>query len=109
FAAVKNLARTNNLQIGFNDLIVGVFYGTPDELSGHYKKINEDHPVIIGAEFWYRLTGESDFYERLTDAIGDIATEFDGTELINKVIKSLSIEIESKLASTKDIDTEIKE
>lgn len=32
FKGVKNLGRTNNLQIGLSDLIVGVFYGTNDEL-----------------------------------------------------------------------------
>ncbi|WP_088052868.1 PmeII family type II restriction endonuclease [Virgibacillus dakarensis] len=97
FAGVKNLARTNNLNVGLNDLVVGVFYGTPDDLSGHYKRINEEYPVIIGAEFWYRLTGEKDFYQRLTDAIGDVASEYDGSELIEKVIKSLAKEINENL------------
>lgn len=109
FAGVKNLARTNNLNIGLNDLIVGVFYGTPEDLSGHYKKISQEHPVIIGVEFWYRLTGEKDFYQRLTDAIGDIATEFDGSELMDKVINSLAKEIEKGLEPPKEIDLEIKE
>jgi hypothetical protein len=97
FAGVKNLARTNNLHIGFSDLIVGVFYGTPEELSGHYKKINQEYPVIIGAEFWYRLTGEEDFYQRLTDAMGEVASEYDATELIEQVIDSLAKEIEVNL------------
>src|SRR5699024_11103218 len=109
FAAVKNLARTNNLNIGFNDLIVGVFYGDPEQLSGHYKIINEEHPVIVGAEFWYRLTGEKDFYQRLTDAIGNIASEFDGTELMDNVINSLAAEIEKSLDPPNEVDTQIKE
>ncbi len=109
FAGVKNLARTNNLNIGFNDLIVGVFYGTPEELSGHYKKISQEHPVIIGTDFWYRLTGEKDFYQRLTDAIGDIATEYDGSELIDKVITSLAKEIEKSQKPPEEVDLEIKE
>ncbi|UAC48737.1 restriction endonuclease [Bacillus aquiflavi] len=114
FASVKNLARTNNLNIGFNDLIVGVFYGTPEDLSGHYKKINQEHPVIIGAEFWYRLTGEKDFYRKLTDAIGDVASEYDGSELIEKVINSLAKDIEEtielkKLGTEKKMAAEEKE
>src|SRR5699024_12052872 len=76
------------MNISFNDLIVGVFYGTHDELSGHYKKINQEYPVIIGSEFWYRLTGEENFYQRLTDAIGDIATEYDGSKLLEQDRKS---------------------
>lgn len=97
FSGVKNLARTNNLSIGFNDLIVGLFYGTTKDLSGHYKTLNKEYPVIIGAEFWYRLTGEKDFYQRLTDAIGDVASEYDGTELMEQVIDALSKEIEENL------------
>ncbi|WP_079709895.1 PmeII family type II restriction endonuclease [Paraliobacillus ryukyuensis] len=108
FAGVKNLARTNNLNIGFNDLIVGVFYGAPEDLSGHYKKIAQEYPVIIGAEFWYRLTGEEDFYQRLTDAIGDVASEYDGSELMEKVINSLAKEIEQSL-DPKQLDLEVKE
>lgn len=101
FAGVKNLARTNNLSVGLNDLIVGVFYGTPKELSGHYKKINQEYPVIVGAEFWYRLTGEEDFYDRLTGAIGEVASEYDGSDLMDKVINSLAIEIEESLKPKK--------
>lgn len=97
FLAVKNLARTNNLNIGFNDLIVGVFYGEPSELSGHYKKIKENYPVYIGKEFWHRLTGDENFYSTLTNTIGDIASEYDGSQLINEVIETLAKEIEKTL------------
>ncbi|MED3625376.1 PmeII family type II restriction endonuclease [Neobacillus thermocopriae] len=97
FAGVKNLARTNKLSIGFNDLVVGVLYGTPEDLSNHYKIINKEYPVIVGQEFWYRLTGEVDFYQKLTDAIGDVASEVDGSEMIEEVIKTLAKEIENTL------------
>ncbi|MFA7572731.1 MAG: PmeII family type II restriction endonuclease, partial [Lutispora sp.] len=96
FQAIKNLARTNNLNIGLNDLIVGVFYGEKDELSGHYKNIQKTYPVYIGQDFWYRLTGDSEFYKKITDAIGEVATEYDSSEMLNKVIKELAKEIESK-------------
>ena len=96
FLAVKNLARTNNLNIGFNDLVVGVFYGEPDELSSHYKKISQTYPVHIGKDFWHRLTGDEDFYYKLTNAIGDVATEYDAREVLEDVIDTLAKEIESK-------------
>lgn len=41
FNGVRNLARTNNLHIGTNDMIVGVIYGEPSELSSHYKQTNQ--------------------------------------------------------------------
>src|SRR5699024_1120033 len=98
FSSVRNLARSNNMNISYNDLIDVLFYGTHDELSGHDKKINQEYPVIIGYEFWYRLTGEENFYQRLTDAIGDIATEYDGSKLLEQVIDDLAIEIEQSLS-----------
>ena len=94
FAGVKNLARTNNLNIGLNDLIVGVFYGEEKNLSNHYIKIQKDYPVYIGQDFWYRLTGDCNFYKELTTAIDEVASEYDGRELLETVIKRLSAEIE---------------
>lgn len=93
FAGVKNLARTNNLNIGFNDLIVGVFYGKNRDLSNHYKKIQNDYPVYIGEDFWYRLTGDRNFYQELTSAIDEVAAEYDGRELLEHVIEKLAEEI----------------
>lgn len=94
FIGVKNLARTNHLNIGFNDLVVGVFYGNSYELSSHYKKIEQDYPIYIGQDFWYRLTGDANFYGELTDAVNEVAAEYDGRELLEEVIDKLTIEIE---------------
>lgn len=94
FQGVRALARTNGQRIALDDLVVGVFYGTKKELSGHYKKINMEYPVLIGEEFWHRLTGDHEFYEKLTDAIGQVASEYDSSELIEEVICELAKEIE---------------
>lgn len=96
FQAIRNLARTNGVK-DFNpdiDCIVGVFYGANDDLSGMYKTINKKHPVYAGKEFWYRLTGDNNFYEELIDNIAEVANEVDGTTIINNVIDSLADEIE---------------
>lgn len=97
FQSIRNLARTNNLSIGLNDLVVGVFYGEPYELSGHYRAIQKNYPVYIGKEFWYRLTGDENFYSLITNAMGDVASEFDGTSLINNVVNRIAKEIEKTL------------
>ncbi|MFD1039259.1 PmeII family type II restriction endonuclease [Virgibacillus byunsanensis] len=102
FAGVKNLARTNNLNIGLNDLVVGVFYGSTEQLSTHYKTINKDYPVLAGEEFWHRLTGHADFYHILSDTMGDIALEYDSSELIEQVIVDLAKDIEKKLFDNKN-------
>ena len=80
FQGIIHLARVNNLDIGLNDLIVGVVYGMEDELSTHYKKINKRFPVFVGAELWHRLTGKNDFYFELIDVIGEVALEVDGSQ-----------------------------
>lgn len=94
FLGIKNLARTNNLLIGVNDLIVGVFYGEENELSGHYKRIQKEYPVYVGSKFWHRLTGHVDFYGRITDGIGEVAIEVDGSELVEDIINDLAKQIE---------------
>jgi hypothetical protein len=98
FNATINLARTNNLSIGFNDLVVGVIYGNPLELSSHYNKINEKYPVLVGQDFWYSLTGRKDFYFALIDAIGEVALEVDGTKVLEETIESLKIDLEEKFS-----------
>jgi hypothetical protein len=99
FQATINLARTNNLIIGLNDMIVGVVYGKKDELSGHYKRINQRYPVIVGAELWHRLTGKPDFYLELIDSIGEVALEVDGTQKLEQTIQNLASEIETEYFS----------
>jgi len=96
FTAIRNLARTNRLE-NFNpdtDCIVGVFYGEPQDLSMHYKRINRDfHPVYVGKDFWHRLTGDENFYNELISAIAEVAIEIDGTETLNNVITQLAEQI----------------
>lgn len=96
FNGVRNLARTNNLNIGINDMIVGVVYGEATELSSHYKRISNTYPVIIGKDFWHRLTEKEDFYFGLIDAIGDVALEVDGSHVIEETITKLAKEIKEK-------------
>lgn len=96
FRGVRNLARTNNLNIGINDMIVGVIYGDESELSSHYKNIATQYPVIIGKDFWHRLTGKEDFYFDLINAFGEIALEIDGRHIVRNTIAALTIEVQQK-------------
>jgi hypothetical protein len=98
FKSIINLARTNNLKIEMNDLIVGVIYGERKELSSHYRRINERYPIIIGQEFWHRLTGKNDFYFDLINAFGEIAIEVDGRKILNDTIEKLANELEKKFS-----------
>lgn len=96
FNGVRNLARTNNVVVGINDMIVGVVYGDHTELSGHYRRISLSYPVIVGKDFWHRLTGKEEFYFDLIDAFGDVALEVDGTHIVEETILKLAAEIQAK-------------
>ncbi|OPX55793.1 restriction endonuclease [Oceanospirillum multiglobuliferum] len=101
FTDVIHLSRTNNLRIAHQDLIVGVIYGKPDDLSNFYKKItkNYHYPVYIGQDFWHRLTGDFNFYDDLLAAIASVATETDFSKEFDDVIKALAATDEIKSIS----------
>ncbi len=101
FKSVIQLARTNNRRISFDEMIVGVIYGAPGELSAHYKRITEQYhyPVYVGRSFWHRLTGDIEFYEKLIAAIGAIATESNYSRELEEVIQQLATQIEIQTLS----------
>lgn len=90
FRGVINLGRTNGLRISPADCMVGVLYGRPGELSDHYKRINEDYPVIIGKDFWQRLTGDENFYGDLISAFAEVAEEMDSSDLLQQTVDRLA-------------------
>ncbi len=101
FRTAINLARTNNLRVSRDNMVVGVIYGETKELSGHYKRIvaQYDYQVYVGKDFWHRLTGDAEFYEKLIAAIGSIAAEADYSEELDEVINQLSKQDEVKKLS----------
>jgi len=98
FSTVANLARTNQINLNNSDLILGVLYGTENQLSQHYKKIDEKHPVIIGVEFWHRITGFPDFYTKLVINLDKMILSLDTEQFFKKGYTDLAEEIkESEL------------
>lgn len=97
FESLINLARTNNRRVVTTDFVVGTLYGSRDTLNSFYLTIDRKYPVLAGNDFWTHLTGDEHFFDELTDAIGDIANEFDGTEVIDEIIDSLSKEIDEDI------------
>jgi len=92
FKKVIQLGRTNNLRITHDDMVVGIIYGDVQSINGHYKRITSEfnYPLYIGQDFWYRLTGDKNFYTDLIHAIGKVAAEADFTKELNDVIKELA-------------------
>lgn len=95
FKTVTNLARTNSIKMNNSDLILGVLYGSDDELSQHYRKINEEYPVITGKEFWHRITGFETFYDKLTNEIDSLILDLDTEDFFSKGYIALAKEIEA--------------
>lgn len=71
-----------------------MLYGEQDELSMHYKVIDKTHPVIIGKDFWHRVTGFPKFYDGLVENLQTLIENIDTQDLINKGVEELVKEIE---------------
>ncbi len=95
FTDTINLARTNKAMSGVNntDFIVGVLYGEPSELSMHYKVIDKTHPVLVGSDFWHRITGFPNFYNELVSALHECISNLDTKDFFQKGCDELANEI----------------
>lgn len=95
FSKAINLGRTNKALEGISntDFIVGVLYGEVGDLSMHYKNIDRTHPVIIGREFWQRITGFPNFYDGLVAELHKCINNLDTTDKFNKGCILLANEI----------------
>lgn len=93
FSKVSNLARTNSMSLNNSDLILGVLYGEENQLSQHYRKIDATYPVIIGTEFWHRITGYPDFYSKLVSILDKMILELDTENFFEKGCQELAIDI----------------
>jgi hypothetical protein len=93
FTTVTNLARTNSMNLNNSDLILGVLYGDEEQLSQHYQKIDKQFPVIIGKEFWYRLTGFPNFYDKLVSNLDLMILNLDTEDFFKKGYMALAKEI----------------
>ncbi|SIK58480.1 Uncharacterised protein [Mycobacteroides abscessus subsp. abscessus] len=101
FSAIRGLARTNNLQ-NFNpdtDCVVGILYGTKEELNAHYRNIDKSHPVLIGKDFWYHLTGCDNFYEQIIEKFEACAVNYKGNSVLEETIEKLAKDIAEKWES----------
>lgn len=96
FKKLVGKARLDKIPLQTDDMIVGILYG--EKMSANYKTINAAYPVYMGVEFWERLTGDKDFYNRLARAFGQVVDEenIDGSALILSKVKELAEEIKAK-------------
>lgn len=90
FQEAQRTAKQNFNRIPIDDFVVGVCYGTPAELSNHYQWIeNQGYSVIVGQEFWERLTGDKNFYDDFIEVVQKASLKVD----VRKVLESTSKEL----------------
>ncbi len=92
FDTIKKQSKINKSGLSLDQLVVAVVYGDKDQLNGHYKKLEKLHhyDVLVGADFWYRLTGDQNFYEDLLVAVTEVAVESDFKEELEEIIATLA-------------------
>lgn len=92
FQKALNLSRTNRMHLAADDFVLGILYGTT--MSANYRKIQESYPVYTGEEFWYHLTGERRFYEKLCNVFARAALQADTEGVLNRALDNLTKEIQ---------------
>jgi hypothetical protein len=70
--------------------VIGIIYGSKDQLSGNYRRLDEDYEVIVGKEFWRKITGDPNFYRKLIKAIADLADEQNSSDLLESTVRALA-------------------
>lgn len=93
FQKALNLSRQNKMHLASDDFVLGILYG--DTMSANYQKIKERFPVYTGREFWYHLTGDILFYEKLCGVFADAALKADTDGLIKEALSTLAKDIQS--------------
>lgn len=90
---------------------MGIVYGTMEELSGHYRKIQvsgvgaqPNIPIYIGRDFWHRLTGNSEFYTSLISVFLELFDQEDYSKYLENDLLELSNEIEEKYFTNGSFD-----
>lgn len=78
------------------DLMFCLLYGEESEKNGYVRSIETDYIVVMGKDFWHRLTGDEDFYSDLITAFGEVALEVNMKEAVEEVIDKLANKIEEK-------------
>ena len=104
FKKIRGLARANKLKnVEQNDYVIGVMYGTVDELSSHYQRLRDTHHynVLVGEEFWLHLTGDSKFFAKLIAEFTKQASKSEPKKEIEKAV--------NRLAKTPDIIKIVKQ
>ncbi|MDC1135505.1 PmeII family type II restriction endonuclease [Alphaproteobacteria bacterium] len=98
FKDIRGRARLHRMNIQQHDYVVGIMYGTDNEISAHYRKLRDeyDYTLYIGEEFWERLTGDKDFFSKLSAEFRKRITASSLHQEIERVVEELAKSAEIK-------------
>ena len=65
-------------------------------MNSFVKILAKDYEVCIGEEFWYRITGDKEFYYDLSKAMAEVSETLDSKDLVKETIEKLAKDIENK-------------
>lgn len=82
---------------------VGIYYGAHADISANYRRIESSSvgsqlniPIIVGKDFWHRLTGDENFYTDLISVFVELFEQEDYSKLFDEDLKNLAKEISDK-------------
>lgn len=96
FRDIRNLGRTNNLDLNLSDMVFCLIYGEQDEKNAFIKEVEKDYPVYMGKEFWFRFTGDMSFYNDLISSIEEVSQDVDMKSFFDDIIDKVSIKLSEK-------------
>jgi len=102
FRDAKNRARTNSLPTQEDDWVFAMIYGEPSEYNVFVRELAEGYVVYCGKDFWYRLTGDRDFYLDLAKAMAEVTIPEDSKDIVKETIEKLARDIESNYPELDD-------
>ncbi len=92
FTDVRNRARVNRVRLSTESLIIGIMYGSNNQISQHYRTLRDEfrYPTYVGSEFWRRLTGDENFFVKLNHRIAANLASVNSISLIEDTIRELA-------------------
>lgn len=93
FTRLLNLSRANRANLKHEDLSIGVMFGEEHQLNAHFLKLREQYgwDVLIGKDFWHRLTGDIYFMDRLVEIVRQETANADVAGLLDSIIGEIAI------------------
>jgi hypothetical protein len=92
FKGVQNLLKANGQSLSKSHFAVGIMFGEESEVNSWYRELRDEHgwELYVGKDFWWRLTGDEDFLDRLVDVIQNSTESSAASTALESTIQNLS-------------------